>query len=267
MSETGEGTYRHIQVEQAGAVLRVTLNRPEVRNAFNPRMIAELTAVFSGLTVGGEIRVVVLAGAGAAFCAGADLTWMRAMAGYSHDENVDDALRLVVMLEAVDSSPLPVVGRVQGAALGGGAGLAACCDIVVATDGTQFGFTEARLGLAPATIAPFVLRKIGPGHARALFVTGERFDATRAERIGLVHRVVDPETLDPAVAEAVANILSCGPAAIQACKQIVAGLPWMSLDEARVYTAETIAALRAAPEGQEGMRAFLEKRRPCFAES
>ncbi len=267
MSETSRDTYSQIQVQQAGAVLYVTLNRPEVRNAFNPRMIVELTAVFAGLSVGGESRAVVLSGTGAAFCAGADLTWMRDMAGYSHDENVADALRLVAMLEAVDTSPVPVIGRVHGAALGGGAGLVACCDIVVAATDAQFGFTEARLGLAPATIAPLVLRKIGPGHARALFVTGERFDAQRAERIGLVHRVAEREALDAAVAEAVANILSCGPAAIQACKQLVAALPRLSDEAVRAYTAETIAALRAAPEGQEGMLAFLEKRRPCFVES
>jgi methylglutaconyl-CoA hydratase len=267
MNEMDEDRDSHIRVEHEGAVLRVTLNRPEVRNAFNPRLIAELNAVFGGLTAGGATRAVVLSGSGAAFCAGADLNWMREMAGNSHDENVADALRLVDMLEAVDASPVPVIGRVHGAALGGGTGLAACCDIVVATDDAQFGFTEARLGLAPATIAPFVLRKIGPGHARALFVTGARFDARRAERIGLAHRVVDHGSLDAAVAEAVANILSCGPAAIQACKQLVSTLPGMPPSEARAYTAEAIAALRAAPEGQEGMRAFLEKRRPCFAES
>lgn len=263
--------YQYVDTEQVGPVLRVTLNRPQVRNAFNPIMIGELIDAFAGVTApnGTEdgARVVVLAGAGAAFCAGADLTWMREMAEYTHDENVADARMLEAMLEAVESCAVPVIACVHGAALGGGAGLAAACDVVVAGAGAIFGFTEARLGLAPAVVAPFVLRKIGPGHARALFVTGERFDAARAERIGLVHRVAEPAALDGAVEEIVTSILACGPAAVRACKQLVAGVSGMSREAARDYTADTIAALRASPEGQEGMRAFLEKRPPCFARS
>ncbi len=259
--------YRHLEVTRDDVVLRVTLNRPEVRNAFNPAMIAELTAVFSGVEPDGAVRAVVLDGAGKSFCAGADLTWMSEMAAYTREENVADALRLAAMLEAVQGCPAPVIARVHGAALGGGAGLVSACDVVVAADDAAFGFTEARLGIAPAVIVPFVLPKIGPGHARALFVTGERFDAARAERIGLVHRVVAPPALDAAVEETLAAVLACGPRAVRACKELIDRVPGLSRAEARAYTAETIAALRAAPEGQEGMRAFLEKRAPCFAQS
>src|SRR5437899_4173898 len=249
--------YQHIQIEQRGPSLWVTLNRPEVRNAFNPAMIAELTALFTGIAGDDETRVVVLAGAGASFCAGADLTWMREMAAYTHEENVADALRLVAMLEAVEGCAVPVVARVHGAALGGGAGLVAACDVVVVAADALFGFTEARLGIAPAVVAPFVLRKIGPGHARALFVTAERFDAARAERIGLVHHVADAAALDTKVQEVMSAVTACGPAALRACKRLVADVPGMARGAALgLYTAETIAALRASPEGQEGMRAF-----------
>ncbi len=256
--------YESVGVEQRGPILHVTLNRPDVRNAFNPPMIAELTAVFSQVEAGGDVRAVVLSGAGESFCAGADLSWMRDMAAYTREENVADAVRLAEMLEAVEGCDVPVVARVHGAALGGGAGLVAACDVVVAVSDTIFGFTEARLGIAPAVIAPFVLRKIGPGHARALFVTGERFNAGRAERIGLVHRLADRAGLDVAIDVALESILSCGPAAVRACKELVAEVPGLSREAARAYTVETIATLRASPEGQEGMRAFLEKRKPSF---
>jgi len=256
--------HQYVSVRRTGPTLHVQLNRPEVRNAFNPLMIAELTAVFSQVEAGGAVRAVVLAGAGESFCAGADLTWMRAMAAYTREENVADAVRLAEMLEAVEGCDVPVVARVHGAALGGGAGLVTACDVVVSSSDTTFGFTEARLGIAPAVIAPFVLRRIGPGHARALFVTGERFDAARAERIGLVHRVADRAALDDAVRDALTGILSCGPAAVRVCKELVAEVPSLSRDAARAYTAEAIATLRASPEGQEGMRAFLEKRKPSF---
>lgn len=262
-----ETPYHYLQIEQRGAALWVTLNRPQVRNAFNPAMIAELTGVFSGLETGGEARAVVLAGAGASFCAGADLTWMRQMAAYTHEENVADALRLATMLEAVEACPVPVIARVQGAALGGGAGLVAACDVVVSAADALFGFTEARLGIAPAIIAPFVVRTIGPGHARALFVTGERFDAARAERIGLVHHIAGADGIDVAVGRVVAAVAACGPVAVRACKELVSTVPALSREEARAYTAETIAALRASPQGQEGMQAFLEKRAPCFVKS
>lgn len=259
--------YQYIQSEQRGAALWVTLNRPEVRNAFNAGIVTELRAAFEGVSAGGAARAVVLAGAGASFCAGADVGLMRAMAAYSHEQNVADATGLALLLEDVEGCAVPVIARVQGAALGGGVGLVAACDIVIAAEGALFGFTEARLGIAPAVIAPFVLRKIGPGYARALFLTGERFDAARAAHIGLVHRVVPPDGLDAAVEETVAAVAACGPEALRACKKLVESVPGLSREEARRFTAEMNATLRAGEEGQEGLRAFLEKRTPCFVKS
>ena len=259
--------FRHILIEQRGPALWITLNRPEVRNAINPGLIADLTAAFAGVGAGGETRAVVLAGAGTHFCAGGDLAWMREAVSYSQAENVADALRVADMLEAVEDCAVPVIGRVHGAALAGGAGLVAACDVVVASLDTRFGFTEARLGIAPAMIAPFVMRKIGPGHARALFVTAERFDAARAMQLGLIHRVTDLDGLDSAVQEVVDAIVSCGPEALRACKQLVAAVAGMPRDATRTYAAELNAILRTSAEGQEGMRAFLEKRAPCFAKS
>lgn len=259
--------YQFIQTEQRGAALWITLHRPEVRNAFNAGIVAELRAAFAGVTAGGAVRAVVLAGAGASFCAGADIGLMRAMAAYSHKENVADALGLALLLEAVEGCAVPVIARVQGAALGGGVGLVAACDIVIAAQNALFGFSEARLGIAPAVIAPFVLRKIGPGQARALFLTGECFDAARAAQIGLVHRVTPPDGLDAAVEESVTAVASCGPEALRACKQLITAVPGLSREEARQFTAEMNATLRASEEGQEGLRAFLEKRTPCFVKS
>ncbi len=266
-----------IRSEQCGSVLWVTLDRPQVRNAFNPAMIAALTNLFTGLGVpsrsdpgaahagDGPPRAVVLAGAGQSFSAGADLAWMRSTATYTLPDNEADAARLARMFDAIEDCPLPVVARVHGAALGGGMGLVAACDVAIAAEGTVFGFTEARLGIAPAVISPYVLRAIGPSHARALFVTGERFDSARAERIGLVHRVVDPAGLDAAVEQTLSAILACGPAAVAACKRLVAAVPALDRDGACALTTATIAALRASDEGQEGMQAFLEKRTPWYA--
>lgn len=260
-------TYQYLDMEQRGVALWITLNRPQARNALNPDVVAELTAAFGAVDVDGEARAVVLAGAGASFCAGADVAAMRAMASYTHDENVADATRLALLLEAIEGCPLPVIARVQGAALGGGVGLVAACDIALAAEGALFGFTEVRLGIAPAVIAPFVLRKIGPGQARALFLTGERFDAARAARIGLIHRVTAPEYLDAVVQETLAAVAACGPQALRACKDLIATVPGLSREKVRRFTAELNASLRLSEEGQEGLRAFLEKRAPCFAKS
>ncbi len=271
-------SYSHVKIEQHGPVLWVALNRPEVRNAFNQTMIAELTTLFSGADAGGDataespldtahVRAVVLGGTGDMFSAGADLSWMQEAAGYSRYDNEVDAQRLASMFDAIEGCAVPVIARVNGAALGGGVGLVAACDIAIAAEGTIFGFTEARLGIAPAVISPYVLRAIGPRQARALFITGERFGAERAERIGLVHRVVPAAELDEAVQQALSGILECGPAAIRACKRLTAEVPLMGRREARTFTVETIAALRASDEGREGMAAFLEKRKPSFATS
>jgi len=238
-----------LRVERDGAVQRITMARPERRNAFDAALIDELAAAFTEV---GDARAVLLAGEGASFSAGADVEWMRSSVDLSYDENVADALRLRAMLDAIDSCPAPVVARVQGHALGGGCGLLACCDIAVSDPGTQFAFSEVKLGIVPAVISPFALAKIGPGAARRWFVTGERFSAEVALRIGLIHEVTGD--LDAAVERVLAELLSAGPEAARAAKEL-ARAPH-SAEE----TARSIAAHRTSPEGQEGLRAFLEKR-------
>jgi enoyl-CoA hydratase/carnithine racemase len=244
-----------LRVEQDGELLRVTLARPERRNAFDAELIAELTQAFSA--VGDDVRAVVLAGDGPSFCAGADVEWQRASIDLTVEENVEDALRLHAMMVAVDSCPAPLVARVQGYALGGGSGLVACADVVVAAPGATFGFSEVRLGIIPAVISPFVFARIGAGAARALFVTGERFDAETALRIGLVDEVADD--LDAAVERQVAAILRSGPAATRAAKRLTREKPVDGPGLARLA-----AGLRAGAEGQEGLRAFIEKRAPSW---
>ena len=246
-----------LRVDQDGDVLRVTLARPERRNAFDAQLIAELTEAFSA--VGDDVRAVMLAGDGPSFCAGADVEWQRASIDLTLEENVEDALRLHAMMVAVDSCPAPLVARVQGYALGGGSGLVACADVVVAAPGAIFGFSEVRLGIIPAVISPFVFARIGAGAARALFVTGERFDAATALRISLVDEVADD--LDAAVERQVAAILRSGPAATRAAKRLTRERPIDGPDLSRLA-----AGLRASPEGQEGLRAFLAKRAPSWSD-
>jgi methylglutaconyl-CoA hydratase len=256
-------TYQHLLVERDGTVERLTLNRPDVRNAFNAHVIAELSAWAETARERadlGEIRVVVIAGAGKMFCAGADVTWMSQALTYSEEENVRDATAMSRMFGAIDTLPLPVIGRVHGAALGGGAGLAAVCDVVVADDGALFGFTEVKLGILPAVISPFALAKIGRSAARELFLTGARFPAARAKEIGLVHAVVPAAELDAAVSRYVQEFLSGGPDAIAAAKQLIPEVWGRSSADAAAITAEAIATRRVSPEGQEGLRAFLGKR-------
>lgn len=243
-----------LRTERDGAVLRVVMARPERRNAFDAALIDELAAAFADV---GDARAVVLSGEGASFSAGADVDWMRSSVDLAYDENVADALRLRSMLDAIDTCPAPVVARVQGHALGGGCGLVACSDIAIAEPGAQFAFSEVKLGIVPAVISPFALAKIGPGAARRWFVTGERFSAEVALRIGLVHEVADD--LDAAVDRVVAELLSAGPEAARAAKEL-ARAP-LSAEE----TARRIAAHRTSAEGQEGLRAFLEKRKPTWS--
>jgi methylglutaconyl-CoA hydratase len=240
-----------LRTDLDGPVLRITMTRPDRRNAFDASLIAELTGAFADV---GDARAVVLAGEGASFSAGADVEWMRSSVDLSLEENVQDALRLRAMLEAIDGCPAPVVARVQGHALGGGAGLVACCDVAIAEPDVQFAFSEVKLGIVPAVISPFALAKIGPSAARHLFVTGERFGADVALRIGLVHEVSDD--LDGAVERVVGELLSAGPEAARGAKEL-ARAP-LGADE----TARRIAAHRTGDEGQEGLRAFLEKRPP-----
>lgn len=255
-------TYETLIVEREGAVARVRCNRPDVRNALDVQMIAELTRAFGTLADDESVRAVVLQGEGTVFSGGADINYMRAGLELGEKENELDALRLADMFGAIDRCAPPVIGRVHGAALGGGAGLVAVCDIVIAANDAVFGFTEARLGIVPAVISPFVLRKIGSSQARALFTTAERFDAARAQRIGLVHEVVEADQLDAAVDQKLSEILASGPNAVRAAKHIVKTVPQMNDDEARAWTAATTARIRASEEGQEGLRAFLDKRKP-----
>ena len=243
----------NLRIERDGAVLRITLARPDRRNAFDAALIAELAEAFVDV---GRARAVVLAGDGPSFSAGADVDWMRSSVELSHEENVADANALRKMLEAIDGCLAPVVARVQGHALGGGAGLVACSDVVVAASDTQFAFSEVKLGIIPAVISPFALAKIGPGNARRYFVTGERFDAETALRIDLVHEVADD--LDAAVDRVVAELLSAGPQAARWAKRLVRERP------DGPETAQWIASRRTSDEGQEGLRAFLEKRKPSW---
>jgi methylglutaconyl-CoA hydratase len=251
---------------QVGPVLWVTLNRPESHNALNPAMIGALTAVFRSLPDQPEIRVVVLTGNGRSFCAGADLAFMRAAADYTFSENVADGEAIFDLMQAVDSCPRPVVGRINGAAIGGGVGLVACCDIVVAAERAQFAFSEARLGIVPAVISPFVLAKIGVSNGRELFLTGERFTAVRAQQIGLVQHVVAEEDLDTAVADRVQNLLQAAPGAQAAAKELIRVVAHQPKTALREYTTQLIAQRRASDEGREGMSSFLEKRRPSWQE-
>jgi methylglutaconyl-CoA hydratase len=257
-------TYETIVVERAGPIASVTFNRPDVHNALNARMIAEITETFRTISADDGARVVSLQGEGPTFSGGADINYMRAGLELGEAENYADALRLSDMFASIDECALPVIARVQGAALGGGSGLIAACDIVVAADDAVFGFTEARLGIVPAVISPFVLRKIGQSHARALFTTGERFDAARALHIGLVHVVVPYHDLHAAVQKKIEDVLACGPHATRVAKTIARTVSSLGPEEAREWTARTIAARRASDEGQEGLRAFLEKRKPTW---
>lgn len=246
-------------------VAEVWLNRPEVRNAFNDGVIAELTTAFGQLGQEPGLRAIVLAGHGKAFCAGADLNWMKSMAGYSWEENHADAGRLAEMLWTLYSCPLPIVGRLHGDCYAGGVGLAAVCDVLVAADGMQFCLSEARLGLLPATIGPYVVKALGEQASRRYFTTAERFDAATALRLGFVHEVVAADALDAKVAEIVATLVANGPAAVKACKQLVKDVSARPIDAAlRDDTARRIADIRASAEGREGVQAFLGKRDPAW---
>ena len=251
--------YNTLDVELKDGVLNVTLNRPDVHNAFNDELIAEAIDLFSNLDTGAA-RAVVLKGTGRNFCAGADLNWMSRMVSYTRDENIRDSSLLAKMYALINECPLPVIGRIQGAAIGGGVGLVAVCDVAVSLATSQFGLSEVKLGILPAVISPYVIAKIGETHARALFLTGERFDAARAERIGLVHRVVESEAeLDAAVYETVTQLKTSGPDAVRECKKLIAYVASHELADAVPYTIDAIATRRVSEEGQEGMKAFLTK--------
>ncbi|HXG59051.1 MAG TPA: enoyl-CoA hydratase/isomerase family protein [Thermoanaerobaculia bacterium] len=259
-------TYKTLSVEESGGVLTVALNRPEVHNAFNDELIAEAIDLFEDIGSKTEARAVVLRGGGPNFCAGADLNWMSRMVSYTREENIRDSARLAKMFAVMNDCPLPVIGRIQGAAIGGGVGLVSVCDIAIATRDAKFGLSEVKLGILPAVISPYVIAKIGVTHARALFLTGERFDAERALRIGLVHRLADSiDDLDAAVNETVAQLRSSGPEAVRECKKLIAYVASHDYEDAVPYTIETIATRRVSPEGQSGMKAFLEKKKAPWA--
>ncbi|MBV8271742.1 MAG: enoyl-CoA hydratase/isomerase family protein [Cupriavidus sp.] len=246
-------------------VATVTLNRPDVRNAFNETVIAELTGAFRALGDTPEVRAIVLAGNGPAFCAGADLNWMKKMAGYSNDENRADALTLAQMLYTIWVCPKPVIARVQGDTYAGGMGLVAACDIAVAAEGVNFCLSEARLGLLPATISPYVIRAMGEQAARRYFITAERFDAAEALRLGFVHAVVPAAGLDAKVAEIAATLVANSPNAVRESKRLVQEVAGQDIDnDLLADTANRIAAIRASDEGREGVRSFLEKRAPSW---
>jgi methylglutaconyl-CoA hydratase len=250
-----------------GRVTTVTLNRPDVRNALNEAVIAELSEWTQSVPSDGSVRAVVLSGAGAAFCAGADIHWMSKMAGYTREENLEDARRAAWMFHALDTLPVPIIGRVHGAAMGGGAGLAAICDVVVAADDTLFGFTETTLGILPAIIAPYAVRKIGISAARELCLSGIRFPVTRAVEIGLVHEAVPAADLDAAVGRRVEQFERTAPSAVAATKRLLQAIAGKRPADVMALTVDAIASQRVSPEGQEGMRAFLEKRAPSWAGS
>ncbi|MDA1196107.1 MAG: enoyl-CoA hydratase-related protein [Planctomycetota bacterium] len=256
------GTAAAIRLEVHGTVARVTIDRPEVRNAFDDAAAAELARTFDALATRDDVRVVVLAGAGDVFCAGGDLNWMRRVAEYDRAANLADATAFQAAFEAVDRCPKPVVARVQGAALGGGAGLVACCDVAIAAEGTVFGFPEVRLGLVPGVISPYVLRTIGPSHTRRLFLTGERFDAAEALHIGLVHQVVPGASLDAGVESVVAELRKSAPQGMAGAKALVRALLDADAAEAAALARDAITDARASSDGREGLTAFLEKRKP-----
>ena len=252
-------------ISRDGPVARVFLNRPDVRNAFNDGVIAELTAAFTGFAADDTLRAIVLGGHGKAFCAGADLSWMRAMADYTWEQNRADAQDLADMLYAIWSCPVPVVGRVHGDCYAGGVGLAAVCDILVAAEGVNFCLSEAKLGLLPATSGPYVVKALGEQASRRYFTTAERFDAARAHALGFVHEVVPAEALDAKVDELVAALVANGPAAVRACKKLVQDVADRAIDGTlRADTARRIADIRASAEGKEGVQAFLNKRDPAW---
>jgi methylglutaconyl-CoA hydratase len=259
------GSCETLEVVREGAVLHVRLNRPKVRNAFNGTVVRELQQVF-GAANRDEARVVLLAGNGKSFSAGADLSWMTEQADLPQEENRAGAVEMAKMFLSIARCKKPVVARIHGHALGGGCGLTAAVDIAICTETTVFGLTEAKLGIVPAVISPFVIQKIGAGRARALFLTAERFDGREAERIGLVHKAVEEDHLDTEVRRVIGELLSSGPAAVASAKELIKIVAPLSLEDAIPTTADWIARLRATAEAAEGMTAFLEKRKPDWVE-
>lgn len=255
-------THGTVRLTRQGAVARAALHRPDVRNAFNEQMLEDLLETFAAIRDDPGIRVVVLTGEGKSFCAGADLHWMKRVVEYTYEENYEDSLKLARTLREIYACPKPVIGRVNGPAIGGGTGVVAVCDIAIASEDAVFAFTETKLGLTPAAISPYLLKRMGEKNLRQYFLTGERFTAARAAEMGLVNAVVPAGELDAAVDARVAMILTGGPEALATSKELIREISERSLDENGPYTAEVISRLRMSEEGQEGMNAFLKKRKP-----
>jgi len=256
---------RTVRVETAGKIGRVTFCRPEVHNAFNDQVIDEMTFAFGRLKTDPDVRVVILSGDGKSFCAGADLNWMRRVKDSAFEDNLDEARRLADLFWDIYSFPKPVIGRINGAAIGGGTGFVAVTDIAVAAQSAVFSFSEVKIGVVPACISPYVIKRVGEGKAREFFLTGERLTSDRALEAGLVNRAVPDEMLDATVNGLVESLLSSGPEAIRVCKELLQTVPALTVDDFKEYTARVIAELRQSPEGQEGMDAFLNKRKPKWA--
>ena len=253
----------HLQIDTTAGLATVTLNRPDVRNAFNEDVIAELTQAFTQLGQQADVRCIVLAANGPAFCAGADLNWMRRIADYSHAENLADAAQLAEMLRVIHSCPKPTVARIQGDAVAGGTGLVAVCDVAVTVDTAHFCLSEVKLGLIPATISPYVIRAMGERAAHRYFLTAERFNAAEALRIGFVHEVVTADALDATVAQITRALLAASPDAVTSCKQLVHGVAGQEISSALVaMTVQAIASSRTSAHGREGVQSFLQKRKP-----
>lgn len=257
--------YKTIRCEAEGPVARIVFSRPEVHNAFNNDMIAEMLDVLRTLERPSDVRVVVLTGEGKSFCAGADVNWMKKVMDFSFEENYGESLKLAEMMYALYSLHLPTVAMINGATIGGGMGFVSTTDIAVASTNARFSLSEVKLGLVPACISPYVIKKAGEAACRRLMLTGERIDAHEAFRVGLVNAVVEPEELESAVESLVDRLISSGPGAIAVCKKLLREVPAMSLEEAKTFTADELARLRMSEEGQEGMKAFLEKRKPSWA--
>jgi len=256
--------YFTIKCEINRGIATVTLDRPEVHNAFNSELINELYECFTLLSEDKDIRVVVLTAKGKSFCAGADLNWMKSVVNYSYEQNLEESKKLAALMYLIFTFPIPVIGRINGSAIGGGVGLVSVCDILIAEENAKFGLSEVRLGLVPAVISPYVISRIGLAKARELFITGERIPSEEAQRIGLINYVVSKELLDTLVQDKATSILQSGPEAVKMAKQMILKPLLAQLKELNEYNASLIANLRLSAEGQEGMNAFLEKRKPCW---
>ncbi|UCC44236.1 MAG: enoyl-CoA hydratase/isomerase family protein [Candidatus Zixiibacteriota bacterium] len=259
--------FNTLTYEKDGRIGKVTFCRPEVHNAFNATVITEMSSLFTELAGDDELRVILLTGAGKSFCSGADLNWMREVIDQSYEQNLAESNALANLFYQIYTFKRPVIGRINGAAIGGGTGFVAVCDMAIAARSAKFSFSEVKIGVVPACIGPYVIRKMGEGKARELFITGERMNAERAHQVGLVNKVVDDDKLDEEVNRLIESVLGSGPEAVAMAKKLVSETPAMTPEQFRPYTAEMIARLRISDEGQEGMAAFLDKRKPSWITS